>query len=281
MYFCPPKGKNKIQMRVNFYCLASGSSGNCYYLGTDDYGILIDAGIGIRTIKKRLREHDVDMSKLRAVFVTHDHADHIKSVGVLGNKCFLPIYATPEVHKGINKSYCVTEKLSPANIHYIYKEQPQYIEEIMVIAFHVPHDGMDNVGYSIQIGDKNFCFITDAGHITPTIRQYAKKANYLILEANYDFYMLRNGHYPAVLKQRIASENGHLCNDDTATFLSEIYNPNLRYVWLCHLSKDNNRPELAYNTVESKLKENGIIVGKDLQLYALRRSLPSYFHTFP
>ena len=267
-------------MKVNFFCLASGSSGNCYYLGTDEYGILIDAGIGIRMIKRRLAEHGVNMEKLRAVFITHDHADHIKSVGVLGEKCFLPVYSTPEVHKGINRSYCVTQKLSAANINYVYKDQPLYINDFMITAFDVPHDSTDNVGYSIQIEDKNFCFLTDVGHITPLIRQYAKKANYLILEANYDAEMLKNGHYPAVLKHRIASENGHLCNDDTAAFLTEIYHPELKYVWLCHLSRDNNRPELAYNTVESKLKENGIIVGDDLQLVALRRSLPSDFHSF-
>ncbi len=267
-------------MKVNFFCLASGSSGNCYYLGTDEYGILIDAGIGIRMIKRRLAEHGVNMEKLRAVFITHDHADHIKSVGVLGEKCFLPVYSTPEVHKGINKSYCVTQKLSAANINYVYKDQPLYINDFMITAFDVPHDSTDNVGYSIQIEDKNFCFLTDVGHITPLIRLYAKKANYLILEANYDVEMLKNGPYPAVLKQRIAGDNGHLCNDETADFLTEIYHPGLKYVWLCHLSRDNNRPELAYNTVETKLKENGIIVGHDLQLVALRRSLPSDFHSF-
>ena len=99
-------------MKIKFISLASGSSGNCYFLGTDRYGILVDAGIGIRTIKKTLKELGIGLDIIRAVFITHDHADHIKAVGHLGEKFGIPIYSTPEVHAGINKSYCMTEKLS-------------------------------------------------------------------------------------------------------------------------------------------------------------------------
>ena len=100
-------------MKIKFLSLASGSSGNCYYLGTDTYGILIDAGIGVRTIKKHLKEYGLALERVRAVFVTHDHADHIKSVGTLGEKYGIPIYSTPEIHVGINKNFCMTEKWIP------------------------------------------------------------------------------------------------------------------------------------------------------------------------
>ncbi|WP_321437093.1 MBL fold metallo-hydrolase [uncultured Bacteroides sp.] len=266
-------------MKIKFISLASGSSGNCYYLGTDKHGILIDAGIGIRTIKKDLKDVNLSLNNVRAVFVTHDHADHIKAVGHLGEKYNIPVYSTKEIHEGINKSYCMTEKLS-TSVHYINKEEPMKIDEFKISAFEVPHDGTDNVGYCIEIGDKIFSFLTDLGHITETAAYYICKANYLILEANYDLEMLRMGPYPKYLKERISGPNGHMSNTDTADFLAENISENLKYIWLCHLSKDNNHPELAYKTVEWKLKSKGIIVGKDVQLVALKRSSPSDFYEF-
>ncbi|MBP1593161.1 MAG: metallo-beta-lactamase [Bacteroidetes bacterium] len=266
-------------MKIKFISLASGSSGNCYYLGTDKHGILIDAGIGIRTIKKELKEINVSLSNVCAVFITHDHADHIKAVGHLGEKYNIPVYSTREIHEGINKSYCMTEKLS-TSVHYINKGEPMNMEEFKISAFEVPHDGTDNVGYCVEIGDKIFSFLTDLGHITETAAHYICKANYLILEANYDLEMLRMGPYPKYLKERIAGPNGHMSNTDTADFLADNINEHLKYIWLCHLSKDNNHPELAYKTVEWKLKSKGVIVGKDVQLIALKRSSPSDFYEF-
>ncbi len=266
-------------MKIKFISLASGSSGNCYYLGTDKHGILIDAGIGIRTIKKELKEINVSLSNVCAVFITHDHADHIKAVGHLGEKYNIPVYSTREIHEGINKSYCMTEKLS-TSVHYINKGEPMKMEEFKISAFEVPHDGTDNVGYCVEIGDKIFSFLTDLGHITETAAHYICKANYLILEANYDLEMLRMGPYPKYLKERIAGPNGHMSNTDTADFLADNINEHLKYIWLCHLSKDNNHPELAYKTVEWKLKSKGVIVGKDVQLIALKRSSPSDFYEF-
>lgn len=266
-------------MKIKFISLASGSSGNCYFLGTDTYGILIDAGIGIRTIKKSLKELGIALDMIRAVLVTHDHADHIKAVGHLGEKFGIPIYSTPEVHIGINKSYCITEKLS-TSIHYLYKEQQLQLEDFAITPFEVPHDGTDNVGYCIEIDGKVFSFLTDLGHITPIAATYICKANYLILEANYDEEMLRMGPYPQYLKERIAGPNGHMSNRDTAEFLSENITEELKYIWLCHLSKDNNHPELACKTVELLLRSKGILVGKDVQLIALKRSTPSDLYEF-
>jgi len=266
-------------MKIKFISLASGSSGNCYYLGTEKHGILIDAGIGIRTIKKELKEINVSLSNVCAVFITHDHADHIKAVGHLGEKYNIPVYSTREIHEGINKSYCMTEKLS-TSVHYINKGEPMNIDEFKISAFEVPHDGTDNVGYCIEIGDKIFSFLTDLGHITETAAYYICKANYLMLEANYDLEMLRMGPYPKYLKERISGPNGHMSNTDTADFLAENINEHLKYIWLCHLSKDNNHPELAYKTVEWKLKSKGVVVGKDVQLIALKRSSPSDYYEF-
>lgn len=266
-------------MEVKFISLASGSSGNCYYIGTDKYGILIDAGIAARTIKKNLKEFGIGMEMIRAVFITHDHADHIKGVGGLGEKLHIPIYSTSLVHEGINKSYCMTEKLH-SSARYLEKCQPMQLEDFTIESFEVPHDGTDNVGYCIEIDGKVFSFLTDLGEITPTAAKYILKANYLILEANYDDEMLKMGPYPQYLKERIAGRTGHMSNMETADFLAENITEHLKNIWLCHLSKDNNHPELAYKTVEWKLKEKGVLVGKDVQLSALKRNTPSELYIF-
>ena len=267
-------------MNINFLSLASGSSGNCYYLGTDTYGILIDAGIGIRTIKKILKEYNLSLDSILGVFVTHDHADHIKAVGTLGEKYGIPVYTTQEIYVGINKNYCMTEKFSPASVRFIQKEVPFQLKNFQITCFEVPHDGTDNVGYSIEVGGKVFSFLTDLGHITPTAAHYIGKTNYLVLEANYDEEMLRMGPYPQYLKERIAGANGHMCNRDTAEFLAENLHEGLKFVALCHLSKENNHPELAYKTMEMFLRNKGVAIGRDIQLTVLKRNTPSGFFVF-
>ena len=289
MYICVPfriafhailQKKEHNNMKIKFLSLASGSSGNCYYLGTETYGILIDSGIGVRTIKKSLKEYGLALERVKAVFITHDHADHIKSVGTLGEKYGIPVYTTPEIHVGINKNYCMTEKLTSASVRYIHKEEPIQLEDFKITAFEVPHDGTDNVGYCMEVDNKVFSFLTDMGEITPTAAQYICKTNYLVIEANYDEEMLQMGPYPQHLKVRIAGPNGHMSNRNTATFLAENLNENLKNIWLCHLSKDNNHPDLALKTFEYIFRSKGIIVGKDVQLAALKRLTPSEFHEF-
>lgn len=266
-------------MKIKFISLASGSSGNCYYIGTETCGILIDAGIAARTIRKTLKEVGIGMETIYGVFVTHDHADHIKAVGTLGEKLHIPVYATAEIHAGIHKSYCVTDKLC-ASVRYLEKNRPLQFHDFLIEAFEVPHDGTDNVGYSVQVGEKVFVFVTDLGEITPEAAGYIRRADYLVLEANYDEEMLRTGKYPFHLKERIASRTGHLSNQATAGFLAENFTGRLKYIWLCHLSRDNNHPELACKTVEWKLREKGVIVGKDVQLCALKRTTPSELYEF-
>lgn len=261
-------------MKLRFLSIASGSSGNCYYLGTADYGILIDAGISIRAISKALKDYQIELSKILGVLITHDHADHIKTVGCLGEKLFLPVYTTEKVHNGIERSRYVVEKLH-ASRRVIQKEEPFQIRDFEITAFDVPHDSTENVGYYIRYGNQHFTIATDVGHITDTVTHYVELANHLLIEANYDEEMLRYGNYPAFLKERVASPTGHLSNRETAEFLATHYSPHLKNIWLCHLSRDNNHPELAYKTVDIRLFNEGIRVGKDVNLTALKRSTPS------
>ena len=257
-----------------FLSLASGSSGNCYYLGTSSFGILIDAGIGVRLIKKILKEHGICFENIKAILITHDHADHIKSAGCVGEELSIPVYATEKVHDGIRRSRFVEEVL----IQYrkvVEKEIPFFVKDFKITAFEVPHDSSDNVGYSIEYKDQTFVIVTDAGHITDMIRTYVTKANYLVIETNYDDVMLQSGAYPAFLKERVSSASGHLSNRHAADFIASIFSPVLKHIWLCHLSRDNNHPELAYKTVEYRLLQEGIKIGKDVSLTTLKRMTPS------
>lgn len=266
-------------MKLSFLSLASGSSGNCYYLGTPQYGILIDAGIGIRVIKKVLKDKLIDFSSIIALLVTHDHADHIKTVGCLGEKYNIPVYTTEGVHRGIEKSRYVEETLIHSR-RLIKKEEPFNIRDFQIIAFEVPHDSTDSVGYYIEFGNHKFTIATDVGHITEEVGKYINMANHLVIETNYDEEMLRFGSYPAFLKERVSSPTGHLSNREAADYIAKNYNPHLKDIWLCHLSRDNNHPELAYKTMDIRLFEEGIRVGKDVSLYALKRTTPSDLFEF-
>ena len=268
---------NKTKFKL--LSLSSGSNGNCYYLGTSQYGILIDAGIGSRTIKKYLREYGIAIETIIAVLVTHDHADHIKSVNYFGNKMKIPVYATNSVHEGIARSRYCEEKLYESK-RVIVKDIPFAIKDFKITAFEVPHDSIENTGYHIEVNGQAIVLATDIGRITDDIVRYAKMANHLIIEANYDEDMLRTGHYPLYLKQRITSGMGHLSNKATGEFLADIFCENLSEIWLCHLSKDNNHPDIAYQTVENKLCEKGIIVGEHVILKTLQRGKPSAIKEF-
>lgn len=266
-------------MKTCFFSLASGSSGNCYFLGSEEYGILIDAGVGIRTIKKVLKERNIDLDKIIGILVTHDHADHIKTVGCLGEKHCIPVYTTEKVHSGIDRSRYVEETLYMSR-RIIEKDVPFFIKDFTITAFDVPHDSTDNVGYFIEFENHKFTLATDIGCITDTIIKYARKANHLVIEANYDEEMLQFGTYPAFLKERITSATGHLSNRETADFLAKIYHANLHNIWLCHLSRDNNHPELAFKTIDIRLFREGIRVGKDVNIITLKRTHPSDVYFF-
>lgn len=261
-------------MGLQFLSLSSGSSGNCYYLGTETYGILIDAGIGPRTIKKFLKENDIPFERIIALLITHDHTDHIKYAGVLGEKFGIPVYATRRIHDGMNRNYSMTEKIY-ASRREISKEVSFAIRDLNITAFEVPHDGSDNVGYRIEFEGVKFGIATDLGVITETVCKHLSDVNHLVIEANYDTEMLHTGKYPAHLKSRIHCDTGHLSNIDAALFLSSIFDFHLKSVYLCHISKDNNHPELAYKTIEMKLGDFGIRAGKDFELIPLKRNVPT------
>jgi len=265
--------------RLRFQSFGSGSSGNCYFIGNASCGLLIDAGIGVRSIRKGLRNLGLDFENIWGVFVTHDHADHIKAVGPIGEKYRVPIYSTREVHAGIQRSYCVTEKLYTSK-KYIEKNETIQVGEFKVSAFPVSHDASDNVGYTIEYKEKRITFATDLGYISDEVSAHLKLADFIVLESNYDVQMLEKGPYPLHLRKRIAADTGHLSNDQTGQYLAENYSEKLQNIFLCHLSRENNLPNVAYTTIQNYLENKQIIVGKDVQLTTLERLVPSEIYIF-
>lgn len=260
---------------MKFISFGSGSSGNCYYLFTEKEGLMVDVGIGIRSLKKAFHDYGLPINGIKTIMLTHDHADHVKSVGNLSHDFSIPVYTTRKVHHGVTKNYCVKHKIDQCNVRYIEKNTTINIGDFQITPFEVPHDSADNVGFLVKHEDVNFCIITDIGHVTQDIKHYIQKADYLVIEANHDLEMLYKGNYPEFLKGRISGEEGHLSNQDCGLALAENATPRLKHVWLCHLSEENNHPELARITVEQVLREHGIIAGKDFLLDVLKRKTPS------
>ena len=260
---------------LRFISFGSGSSGNSYYLYTETDSILIDVGVGISALKKHFHNYGLRFEDVHHIFITHDHADHVKSVGSLSTDYHLPVYATRKIHVGIERNYCVRKKIAPNHVHVIEKGVPLNVGEFKVTPFGVPHDSTDNVGYFVECEGVTFCLITDVGHITEEMHDFIGRSNYLAIEANHSEEMLLQGHYPQYLKDRILGPNGHLSNVACGEALADYASPGLRHVWLCHLSEENNHPELARKTVEQILRSKGIVVGKDFELEVLRRKTPS------
>ena len=260
---------------LRFISFGSGSSGNSYYLYTETDSILIDVGVGIRALKKPFHNYGLRFEDVHHIFITHDHADHVKSVGSLSTDYHLPVYANRKINVGIERNYCVRKKIAPNHVHVIEKGVPLNVGEFKVTPFGVPHDSTDNVGYFVECEGVTFCLITDVGHITEEMHDFIGRSNYLVIEANHSEEMLLQGHYPQYLKDRILGPNGHLSNVACGQALADYASPGLRHVWLCHLSEENNHPELARKTVEQILRSKGIVVGKDFELEVLRRKTPS------
>lgn len=264
-----------------YFSMGSGSSGNSSYIGTTNGGIIIDAGLRADRIEAALREQGIDIANVHAVLLTHDHTDHIKSVYTLvRNHRHLKVFCTNRVLNGVLRRHGIASRLKDYH-QPIFKEIPFKIGDLEITAFEVPHDGTDNMGFSIVYDSRHFVLATDMGTVTSRARHYISLANYLVVESNYDLQMLLDGPYPEYLKARIQTEMGHMDNKQTASLLKEIAGPHLSHVFLCHLSKENNTPEIALKSARRALEEIGLKVGSgmntledrkaDIQLMALPR----------
>lgn len=259
-----------VMDKLRFYSLGSGSSGNCYYIGNAVQGLLIDAGVGPRLLRRDLKLAGIDLSQILGIFVTHDHYDHIKSVGTLGEKFNIPVYATAGTHQGIDRNYGMTQKLLTSR-KFIENGEILTLGDFQIVSFPVSHDGNDNNGYFIRYKQHGILVATDLGYVNEPVKRYLSESTVAVLEANYDPDLLETGRYPAYLKQRILSKTGHLSNQEAGAFLAEHWHEKLSHVFLCHLSSDNNRPDIALKTVESYLEKKGIRNGEHVHVEPLKR----------
>lgn len=266
---------------INYLSFGSGSSGNCCYVGTKHGGFLIDAGVRAEDVLLSLKQNGVKIENVKGILLTHDHSDHVKyAYTILRNHKHIRLFCTNRVLNGLLRRHGISKRIKDYHVP-IFKEIPFKLAGTEITAFDVPHDGTDNMGFSVNYDNRNFVIATDLGRVTERARYYMSRADYLVIESNYDLPMLINGPYPEYLKSRIRTDHGHLDNSDTAAFLKEIWTPSLKYIFLCHLSKDNNTPQKALKAVREALEQRGIKIGDgqetlsdrkaDVQLLALPR----------
>lgn len=245
--------------------LGSGSSGNCYFLESGDDALVIDLGIGIRLFKKYARNYGLNREHIRGIVLTHDHMDHVKAVGALTEEQRIPVYASALVHQGMLRNRVIRKKVPAQLRRDIVPGETFSIGVFTLTSLRILHDASDNFGYFIRWNrpadlfgpaeEGSLLLMTDIGTIPDPAVEFVKQADYLIIESNYDEQMLARGSYPARLKARIASSRGHTANNVTGQWLRQHLTPRTRQVWLCHLSEENNSPDIARNTVTAALAD--------------------------
>ena len=232
--------------------IASGSSGNCIYVGSDNHHLLIDAGISGKRVEAGLKGLELSGKDIDGILLTHEHSDHIKGLGVLARKYGLPIYATPGTAEAV-KGMGSLGKIASSLFVEIHADQDFRIGDLEISPFHISHDAADPVAFRIACGKKKMAVATDLGVYTDYTIEHLKGLDVLLLEANHDIHMLQVGAYPYPLKQRISGELGHLSNETAGKLLCQVLHDDLKAVMLGHLSKENNYAELAYETVKLEI----------------------------
>ncbi|HLO90067.1 MAG TPA: MBL fold metallo-hydrolase [Lentimicrobium sp.] len=240
-----------------FCTLASGSSGNCHYFGSEEEGILVDAGISARRIRKSLDEIGAGIGRIKGIFITHDHIDHIGALTRLTRHHKIPVYCTEGTWKGILRNRATFDV--DQSMYREIKPFKRYLAGgFAVEAFPTSHDAHGSVGYHISNNIKSITVATDLGYICDNAAKYLKQCDAMFIESNYDEHMLLFGSYPAHLKERIHGPTGHLCNSHTAQFLAENYRKNISHIVLGHLSAENNTPSKALETLHEAFTNKGI-----------------------
>jgi len=266
-------------MNLKFKSMSSGSCGNCYFLGLEENGeltaaVLIDAGVSLRRLKKALEDDHLSTDSFSCILVTHDHMDHIRSLGSYCKKLLKPVYATSTLLDAMSRNTYTLDHIGGTKRELLDDDWTEIVPgKIFARYFIVPHDATQTVGYALRVGDRRFVIMTDIGKMTVEALRYAREADTVVIESNYDTEMLMGGPYTYDLKMRICSGNGHLSNDACAHAIKSFYHPGLRHVFLCHLSENNNTPALALEASSVVFSELGI--SESVTLRALPRMTPS------
>lgn len=255
---------------ARFFTIASGSSGNCCYVGGSDAGVLVDAGISCKGIVTGMCDRDIALSMVKAILITHEHIDHIRGLKVLLKKQDVPVFASAEV-----LDYLIGHDCVPQGAQLEVIDGNIAVAGMSIDCFHTSHDSVHSLGYRIHTADdRTIGVATDLGYVSKAVKKSIMGCDLVLMESNYEPSMLMNGSYPYYLKRRIAGRQGHLSNEDCAALLPELVRSGVTRLVLAHLSKENNIPELAYETSLSGLSGAAMAQGQDFVLTVAARSQP-------
>lgn len=256
--------------KLEICTLASGSKGNCTYLRYGDTSILIDQGLSLKELRVRANYRGIDLSQTDALFVTHEHSDHVKGVGAFARAYDTPVYI-PAACMGNFKTEDGDERYFVPNEH----DGEVAVKGLSIKPFRVPHDAHYTVGYRISTGKEDVAVATDLGFVSDGTLAKLVGCKAVVLESNHDPLMLEGGRYPRMLKARIAGKNGHLSNDACAETVAALAYNGTEKIVLAHLSEENNTPELAFEASRELLAKRGIKEGDDVLLFVADQFKPS------
>lgn len=257
--------------------LFSGSSGNSIFIEKEKSGILVDIGVSCKRLEENLRRQKISPYVIKGVLITHEHSDHIAGVSVFARKYKIPVYANELT---IRKAKSIMKSSELIDFKRINIGEPFVVDKFTCKAIQVSHDAISPVAYKIDTGDSIISVVTDTGILSDYMVQELKGSDLIFLEANYDEEMLWNGPYTWPLKQRVNSYYGHLSNEQSAIAASELIKSGTKRIVLIHLSKNNNRPNLAYEYINSFLFDLGLVNGQDYSLTIAPRYEPSLWQMF-
>lgn len=249
---------------MRFSVLASGSSGNAVYIENDNHAFLVDAGFSAKKMDSLLAGINRSMKQVDGIFVTHEHSDHIKGIGVVARKYGMPIYANEKTWQAMDG---LVGNIPLEQRFQFDMETIQSFGSIDIQSFAVSHDAADPMFYVFHENDKKLAIITDTGYVSDRMKGYIKGADSFVFESNHDVSMLQMGRYPWSVKRRILSDVGHVSNEDAAVAMSEVVEEKETRIYLSHLSKDNNMKDLARMSVTQTLETCGIKTGEFVHLY--------------
>ncbi len=233
-----------VNIMDDFLCttaIASGSNGNCYYVGDEDCSILVDAGVSAKQIKLRLDNLNLDVNKISGIFITHEHSDHVRGISVFSKKFNIPVYITKKTYE--NCKFKVNAEL----LNHFEVGDSISLKNFKINSFAKLHDGIDPCSFTINSKNKSIAIITDIGTVCTNVINSIRDCDAIFIESNYDEKMLENSNYPYFLKERISGKYGHISNSEATNLLSAFGSENLQYVFLSHLSGNNNSPDIAHN----------------------------------
>lgn len=256
---------------LKFFSLYSGSTGNSLLLQSEHSNLLIDSGVSAKKVVDGLTKIGVSVDDINAILVTHEHTDHVQSLGTISRKYNIPVYANTKTWDAMKTQ---KDKINDSNIKFFQTNENFEIEDLKIHSFSIPHDAADPCGFNFVSGKEKISVATDIGHMTTNVMDCLENSQFLMLESNYEPEVLKCSRYPYLLKTRIAGPNGHLSNQLAGKTIANLIDSGLKEVMLGHLSKENNFPELAYKSVLEELSYAGF-TDQDIAIEVASRTEPT------